>query len=286
MKKDKKKNRSSVLLILILIVGLSLMLYPSFSNYWNSFHQTRAIANYAETVAGIDDQVYAEMLEDARDYNRRVAERGILWELDEEQIADYERQLDITGTGIMGYIEIQKIDCFLPIYHGTAESVLQIAVGHIEGSSLPVGGEGSHCVLSGHRGLPSARLFTDLDRMQEGDSFVLRTLDEILTYQVDQIRIVLPYELDDLRIAEGEDYCTLVTCTPYGVNSHRLLVRGHRIENIPQAKAIRVTGDAFQIDPIVVAPAVAVPMLLLLLLGMLIGGARRKRRRKRSEAEE
>ena len=286
MKKDKKKNRSSVLLILILIVGLSLMLYPSFSNYWNSFHQTRAIANYAETVAGIDDQVYAEMLEDARDYNRRVAERGILWELDEEQIADYERQLDITGTGIMGYIEIQKIDCFLPIYHGTAESVLQIAVGHIEGSSLPVGGEGSHCVLSGHRGLPSARLFTDLDRMQEGDSFVLRTLDEILTYQVDQIRIVLPYELDDLRIAEGEDYCTLVTCTPYGVNSHRLLVRGHRIENIPQAKEIRVTGDAFQIDPIVVAPAVAVPMLLLLLLGMLIGGARRKRRRKRSEAEE
>ncbi len=286
MKKDKKKNRSSVLLILILIVGLSLMLYPSFSNYWNSFHQTRAIANYAETVAGIDDQVYTEMLEDARDYNRRVAERGILWELDEEQIADYERQLDITGTGIMGYIEIQKIDCFLPIYHGTAESVLQIAVGHIEGSSLPVGGEGSHCVLSGHRGLPSARLFTDLDRMQEGDSFVLRTLDEILTYQVDQIRIVLPYELDDLRIAEGEDYCTLVTCTPYGVNSHRLLVRGHRIENIPQAKEIRVTGDAFQIDPIVVAPAVAVPMLLLLLLGMLIGGARRKRRRKRSEAEE
>ena len=286
MKKDKKKNRSSVLLILILIVGLSLMLYPSFSNYWNSFHQTRAIANYAETVAGIDDQVYAEMLEDARDYNRRVEERGILWELDEEQIADYERQLDITGTGIMGYIEIQKIDCFLPIYHGTAESVLQIAVGHIEGSSLPVGGEGSHCVLSGHRGLPSARLFADLDRMQEGDSFVLRTLDEILTYQVDQIRIVLPYELDDLRIAEGEDYCTLVTCTPYGVNSHRLLVRGHRIENIPQAKEIRVTGDAFQIDPIVVAPAVAVPMLLLLLLGMLIGGARRKRRRKRSEAEE
>ena len=212
--------------------------------------------------------------------------RAVIYARVSTNTQDYERQLDITGTGIMGYIEIQKIDCFLPIYHGTAESVLQIAVGHIEGSSLPVGGEGSHCVLSGHRGLPSARLFTDLDRMQEGDSFVLRTLDEILTYQVDQIRIVLPYELDDLRIAEGEDYCTLVTCTPYGVNSHRLLVRGHRIENIPQAKEIRVTGDAFQIDPIVVAPAVAVPMLLLLLLGMLIGGARRKRRRKRSEAEE
>lgn len=280
MKKDKKKNRSNILLILILIAGLSLMLYPSLSDYWNSFHQSRAIVNYAETVAGIDNEVYERMLAEARDYNRTVTERGILWKLDEEQTAAYDRTLDVTGTGIMGYIEIKKINCFLPIYHSTQESVLQIAIGHIEGSSLPVGGAGSHCILSGHRGLPSARLFTDLDQMQEGDRFVLRTLDEILTYEVDQIRIVLPYELDDLRIEAGKDYCTLVTCTPYGVNTHRMLVRGHRVENETQAQEIRVTGDALQIEPLLVAPAVAIPMLLLLLLALLLGGNQRKRRKK------
>ena len=186
----------------------------------------------------------------------------------------------MTGTGIMGYIEIPKINCSLPIYHSTSEAVLQVAVGHLEGSSLPVGGESTHCLLSGHRGLPSARLFTDIDQLEEGDSFVLRTLDETLSYQVDRIRIVLPYELDDLRIEPGEDLCTLITCTPYGINSHRLLVRGHRVENAPEARQIRVTGDAFLIDPLVVAPLAALPMLLALLIALYAGGARKRARRK------
>ena len=274
-----KKNRSNIILVLLLLIGLSLILYPSVSDYWNSFHQTRAIARYAEMVADIDNEIYDAVWQSAAAYNERLAEIGVQWELTEEQREAYIRELDVTGTGIMGYIEIQKINCFLPIYHSTEDAVLQIAIGHLEGSSLPVGGESSHCILSGHRGLPSARLFTDIDQLAEGDTFVLRTLDEMLTYQVDQIRIVLPYELDDLKIEPGRDYCTLVTCTPYGVNSHRLLVRGHRVDNAPDAQKIRVTGDAFMIDSLVVAPLVALPMLLMLLIVLLVSSANKRGRR-------
>ena len=188
----------------------------------------------------------------------------------DEELTKYESLLNVSGNGIIGYIEIPSINCSLPIYHGTDEAILQIAVGHIEGTSLPVGGSGTHCVLSGHRGLPSARLFTDLDKMVIGDTFLMRVLDETLTYEVDQIRIVLPYEMDDLEIEEGKDYCTLVTCTPYGINSHRLLVRGHRIENQEEAQAIRITADAMQIEPLLVAPIVAIPMLLILLVILLL----------------
>ena len=276
----KKKRITNILLVLILLAGLSLLLYPSVSDYWNSLHQTQAIVDYAQSVADISNEKYAEMLDSAIAYNSAVAERGVLWELSEEQTEEYKQQLDINGTGIMGYIEIKKINCFLPVYHSTEEKVLQIAIGHISGSSLPVGGESSHCILSGHRGLPSARLFTDLDKLQIGDTFVLRTLDEILTYEVDQIRIVLPYELDDLRLEEGKDYCTLVTCTPYGVNSHRLLARGHRVENAVEAKEIRVTGDALQVEPILVAPVLAAPILLVLLVMVFTSGSRRKWQRK------
>ena len=275
-----KKNRSNIFLVLMLLIGLSLILYPSVSDYWNSFHQSRAIASYAEAVADIDNEKYEALWQSAVAYNEQLSELGIQWEPTEEQLEAYRRELDVTGTGIMGYIEIQKINCFLPIYHSTEESVLQIAIGHIEGSSLPVGGPGTHCILSGHRGLPSARLFTDIDQLAEGDTFVLRTLDETLTYQVDQIRIVLPYELDDLKIEPGKDLCTLVTCTPYGVNTHRLLVRGHRVENAPEARQIRVTGDAFMIDSLVVAPLVALPMLLILFIALLVNSAVKKGRRK------
>ena len=275
-----KKNRSNIFLVLMLLIGLSLILYPSVSDYWNSFHQSRAIASYAEAVADIDNEKYEALWQSAVAYNEQLSELGVQWEPTEEQLEAYRRELDVTGTGIMGYIEIQKINCFLPIYHSTEESVLQIAIGHIEGSSLPVGGPGTHCILSGHRGLPSARLFTDIDQLAEGDTFVLRTLDETLTYQVDQIRIVLPYELDDLKIEPGKDLCTLVTCTPYGVNTHRLLVRGHRVENAPEARQIRVTGDAFMIDSLVVAPLVALPMLLILFIALLVNSAVKKGRRK------
>lgn len=275
-----KKNRSNIVLVLVLLVGLSLILYPSVSDYWNSFHQSRAIANYAEAVADIDNDKYDALWQSALDYNAQLAQMGVQWELTEEQKAAYKSELDMTGTGVMGYIEIQKINCFLPIYHSTEDAVLQIAIGHIEGSSLPVGGDSTHCILSGHRGLPSARLFSDIDQLLEGDTFVLRTLDETLTYQVDKIRIVLPYELDDLQIEPGRDLCTLVTCTPYGVNSHRLLVRGHRVENAPEAQRIRVTGDAFLIDSFVVAPLVALPMLLVLLIALLLSSAKKRDRRK------
>ena len=273
----KKRDFSTVILILVFLVGLSLLLYPSVSDYWNSFHQSRAIATYAEQVANIDNDRYAQLWEDARAYNQTLVGKQNRFQISEEERETYESLLNVGGNGIIGYIEIAKIGCSLPIYHGTDEGVLQIAVGHIEGTSLPTGGESTHCVISGHRGLPSAKLFTDLDKLIPGDTFVLRVLDETLTYEVDQILIVEPYELDALAIEEGRDYCTLVTCTPYGINTHRLLVRGHRVANAEEAVQIRVTADAIQIEPLLIAPLVAVPMLLILLVVLLVS-TRKKRR--------
>ncbi len=268
--KRKANHITTIVLVLILLVGLSLLLYPSVSDYWNSFHSSRAISAYAEDVANLDEAQYEEMWSAARAYNRALAERSTNFALSDAQKEEYEKLLDISGVGIMGYLEIPELNMSLPIYHGTEESVLQIAAGHLEWSSLPVGGESSRCVISGHRGLPSAKLFTDLDKLQEGDVFVLRVLDEVLTYEVDQIRVVEPSQVSDLEIVEGSDLCTLVTCTPYGINTHRLLVRGHRIENIQESQTIRVTSDAMQIEPLIVAPIVATPVLLLLLVLLLL----------------
>ena len=265
-----RKHLSTIILILVFITGLSLLLYPTVSDYWNSVFQSRAIATYTEEVAQIDNNIYEDLWEKAKEYNSALVrgdERFIFYE--EEQI-EYEGLLNVAGNGVMGYIQIPAINCSLPIYHGTSDEVLQIAVGHIEGSSLPVGGEGTHSVLSGHRGLPRAKLFTDLDKLIEGDVFTLQILDETLTYEVDKIWIVEPHEIENLGIEEGKDYCTLVTCTPYGVNSHRLLVRGTRIENLEDAPSIRVTADAVQIEPVLVAPMVAVPILFVLLIWLLV----------------
>lgn len=272
-----KKNWTTILLLLILLVGVSLLLYPTVSDYWNSLHQSRAIATYAEAVAEVDDTQYEQMWEDAFDYNQQLKDQQNRWVMTDEEREEYESLLDVSGNGILGYIEIPKIKVSLPIYHGTDEAILQIAVGHIEGSSLPVGGPGTHCVLSGHRGLPSAKLFTNLDELVVGDEFVIRVLDETLTYQVDQIRIVEPSDLSDLEIEEGKDLCTLVTCTPYGINTHRLLVRGHRVETKKSAESIRVTADAIQIDPQLVAPVVAVPILVILLIWLLCHSRKRRR---------
>lgn len=266
----KKSSFVTAILIAALLAGALLLLYPTVSDYWNSFHQSRAIASYAEQVADLDDNAYDKIWADARAYNETLDNSTSRFVMTEEQKEVYEALLNIADNGVMGYIEIPKIKCNLPIYHGTDEAVLQIAIGHVQGSSLPAGGESTHCVLSGHRGLPSAKLFSDLDQLTEGDVFLLRVLDETLTYEVDQIRTVLPSELDDLAIEEGKDYCTLVTCTPYGINSHRLLVRGHRVENQASASTIRVTADAMQIEPLLIAPLVAVPMLLVLLVMVLI----------------
>ena len=265
-----KNHRSTILLILILLIGLSLMLYPSFADWWNSFHSSRAIASYEEQVANIDDAQYEELWDAARDYNQSLLHRPNDFLLSDEQQEIYKSLLDFGGNGIMGYIEIPMIDVMLPIYHGTKESVLQIAVGHLDWTSLPVGGAGSHCVVSGHRGLPSARLFTDLDKLKVGDVFMLHVLNEILTYEIDQILIVEPQDTDPLLIEPGKDLCTMITCTPYGINSHRMLVRGHRIESQEEAKVIRITADAVRIEPLVVAPFVAVPILLVLLIILLL----------------
>lgn len=265
-----KKHGSTILLFLILLIGLSLLLYPSFADWWNSFTQTKAIATYSEEVANLDEDKYTELWDAAWEYNRSLLSRNNVYLLTDQQKEDYAALLNIGGNGIMGYIEIPDLKVTLPIYHGTDEGVLQVAVGHLEWTSLPVGGSSSHCVVSGHRGLPSARLFTDLDKMTEGDVFIFRILDEVLTYEVDQIRIVEPQQVEELQIEEGKDLCTLVTCTPYGINSHRLLVRGHRIDNIEEAKMVRVTADAIQIEPILVAPFVAAPMLLALLILLMM----------------
>lgn len=282
--KKKKGNFTTLLLILVLLAGLSLLLYPSVSDYWNSFHKTRAIATYAEEVANLNQDQYDEIWAAAESYNASLTDRVNAYLLSDAQKEEYQQLLNVSGLGVMGYIEIPSIDCSLPIYHGTEESVLQIAVGHLEWSSLPVGGESTHCVLSGHRGLPSAKLFTNLDKLREGDIFLLRILDEVLTYEVDQILIVEPQEVGALQIVEGQDYCTLVTCTPYGINTHRLLVRGHRIDNVEEAKTVRVTADAVQIEPLLVAPIVAIPILLLLLILLLL--PKRPKTKHGGEADE
>lgn len=274
--KKKTSNFISVVLGIVLLAGLSLLLYPSVSNYWNSFHQSQAIASYSQKVAEIDDKTYEKLIADAVAYNKVLAKKSARYNITEAERKELQKLLNVAGNGVIGYIEIPTIRCSLPLYHGTSHAVLQIAVGHIEGTSLPVGGETTHCAISGHRGLPSAKLFSDLDKMDVGDYFVIRVLDEILTYEVDKISIVLPQELSDLKIEKGKDYFTLVTCTPYGINSHRLLVRGYRVENRPDASSIRITADATKIDPLIVAPIVATPLLLTLLILLLIPKKKKK----------
>lgn len=272
----KKGTFSTILLILVLLVGLSLLLYPSFADYWNSFTQSKAIASYSAQVAHLDGEVYDHIWQAAYDYNRSLLGRSNDYLLSEEQKAEYNRLLDIAGNGIMGYVEIPSINQILPIYHGTEETVLAVAIGHLEWSSLPVGGANTHSVISGHRGLPSARLFTDLDQLKIGDYFMLHILDETLTYEVDQIRIVEPKDTEELLIQEGKDLCTMFTCTPYGINSHRLLVRGHRTDNIEQAQVVRVTADAAIVEKLVVAPFVLLPILLLMFVWLMISTRKRK----------
>ena len=282
----RRKKRGSRLvnavLILIFLAGIALLAYPTFSDWWNDLHQSRAIAGYVEKVSDMSDKKNRAMWEAAQAYNQRLlAKSGDRFVLTDEEKEAYNKILDVTGTGIMGYVNIPKITVSLPIYHGTDPAVLEIAVGHIEGSSMPVGGRGTHCVISGHRGLPSAKLFTDIDQLKEGDTFQLQVLNRTLTYEVDQIRIVLPDQLEDLAIDPDKDYCTLVTCTPYGVNTHRLLVRGHRIKE--EQTDFVVSADAVRMEPRYVVPFIALPMLLLIALWILFFSGRRHRTGKRKD---
>ena len=259
------------------------MLYPTISDYVNQRNQSRAVASYAQDVDNMTDADYSAYFAVADAFNAQVAAtENALYRPD--QLTGYNDTLDITGTGIMGYISISKISMELPIYHGTGANVKQIAAGHLEGTSLPVGGASTHAVISAHRGLPSAKLFTNLDQLEVGDTFTITVLDRELTYEVDKISIVLPTEVDELKVVDGKDYVTLMTCTPYGINSHRLLVRGRRIETPDKLKHIRVTSEATKIEPIITAPIIALPLLLALLIWLLF--STRKRKSSRGENHE
>ncbi len=264
-----KKNRkwSTFALLTVFFIGLSVLLYPSLSSYWNSLTQSEAIVDYEQILSNLKPEDYSQIFADAEEYNRKLAELAHPL-ADYGSLAGYDDLLNVSGIGMMGYVTIGKIGIELPLYHGTDDSVLSIAIGHLEGSSLPTGGEGTHTVVSAHRGLPSARLFTDLDRMEVGDTFTVTVLDKVLTYEVDQIRIVPPSDTSLLAIEEGKDYCTLLTCTPYGINTDRLLVRGTRIDTVTH-KTIHITTDGYQIDTLIVTPIVALPMLLVLMLIVL-----------------
>lgn len=274
----KRIKISTIILILVFLVGLSLLLYPTVSNYWNALHQSQAIVEYSQEVEKMDRELYEKLWSEAIQYNKTLTNHPNRFEMTEEEKQEYDKLLNVSGNGIMGYIEIPAIDCFLPIYHGTNEAVLQTSIGHLEGSSLPTGGAGTHCVVSGHRGLPSARLFTDLDKLKEGDRFVLKVLDRTLTYEVDQILTVDPYDLEALAIDPQQDYCTLVTCTPYGINTHRLLVRGRRVEDIAQTQETQAVREKEPVKPAVLI-SLAAGLAVIIWIIVLLVKARRKNRR-------
>lgn len=259
-----KRRRSTLILLLLFFVGLSVMLYPTLADYWNSKTQSEAIVDYQAMLERIPEADYSAYFAQAEEYNRALAELSSpLSQFD--RVEGYEETLDMNGNGMMGYLTIDKIGQELPVYHGTSDSVLSVAVGHLQGTSLPVGGEGTHAVVSAHRGLPTAELFTYLDRLEKGDTFQLAVLDRVLTYEVDQIRIVEPDNAEFIGIEDGKDYCTLLTCTPYGINSQRLLVRGKRVETVEHT-VIRVENQAYRVDTLIVMPVVALPMLVVLML--------------------
>ena len=273
-KKRKKSKSSTILMIFIFIIGISLIVYPTLANKWNSFHQTKMIIHHAENVAKLTPEECEKYRAAAVKYNEALRTNSGRWNITHKERELYNSLLVTDETGIMSTIEIPKIKVNLPIYHGTGKDVLQEAIGHLEGTSLPVGGKGTHCVLSGHRGLPSAKLFTDLDKLSEGDTFLLYTLDEILTYEIDQIRVLEPTDLSTLDIDAEKDYCTIFTCTPYGINTHRLMLRGHRIQNA--SPEIMVTAEALQIDEISVALIIGVPLLIIIFIVALIKGRKRR----------
>ena len=263
-----KKHKNVIFLTIGFLVGICILLYPAFSDFWNSKTQSRAITDYESVLDNLNPEDYADIMKNAHAYNKALYETDFPLR-DYKKVPGY-HALSITDDDMIGYLKIERIGVELPVYHGTSDEVLGRGVGHLEGSSLPVGGENTHSVMSAHRGLPSSKLFTDLDRMEIGDTFQIIVLDQVLTYQVDFIKVIRPYDVTDLQIIEGGDYCTLFTCTPYGINTHRLLVRGIRIETIKEKPELYVSNEAFRIEPLLVTPAVAAPMLFVLLIHLLV----------------
>lgn len=300
-KKEKSwlaRNFLNILLTIVLIVGIGLLSYPTLASWWNSSRQSGAVKQYVSEIEQADTVAIDAAIKSAEEYNSAIARSGSIgWKFNDADRDSYNKELNLSGVGIMGYIEINSLDVTLPIYHGTDEAILQQGIGHLEGTSLPVGAkswddnkgmvtdpaDGSHCVVSGHRGLPSSRLFTDLDKMREGDTFALNIYNNLLIYEVDQIRVVLPEDLSTLRLEKGQDYCTLVTCTPYGINSHRLLVRGRRVSTLDAERYIyRIQGNATQIRPLIVALLMAAPILAILFLSVVLNPKRLMRKRKKA----
>jgi len=265
--KKKKKGNSNVFLILVFLAGLSFMLYPTVSNYLNSKNQHRIISYYQEEIKSANYEQNQKMLEWARKFNAELNKRENPYMLNDKQQQEYESLLNISRNGVMGYLEIPCIDCILPIYHGVGEEVLQTAIGHIEWTSLPVGGESTHAAISGHRGLPSADLLTHIDKMRIGDKFYVNILGEKLLYKVDQIKVVLPDDTSLLMVEEGKDYLTLVTCTPYGINSHRLLVRGTRVtDGAEPVGMLFLTNEIEEISMVYLLPVVLSAVLVVFML--------------------
>ena len=277
--KKRKSHISTIILVIVFFVGLSVMLYPTISDLINAREQKEAIAAYDRTMSSMQESQKEKMLNDAIEYNNKLSKFFNPVETP-DCVSGYENILNVTGTGIIGYISIPKIKCELPIYHGTSDAVLNVAVGHIKGSSMPIGGDSTHSVISAHRGLPSAKLFSDLDQMEIGDIFEITVLDQVIKYSVDKISVVYPDDLSKLKIEKGRDLVTLVTCTPYGVNTQRLLVRGKRIY-ADDDTAIRVESDAFRIEPLIVASVLSIPLLIIIVIFFTSGTFRRRRRRKK-----
>ncbi len=269
-----QSRKSTIILLVIFFIGLSVLLYPSISSYWNSKTQSEAIVDYEAMLSRIKAEDHTSYFDAADDYNQRL--RALEKPFQEHRsLTDYHEILNLSGTGMMGYLSVPKISQELPVYHGTSDAVLAIAVGHFEGSSLPVGGESTHCVVSAHRGLPTAVLFTYLDRMEIGDTFHFTILDKVITYEVDQIRIVEPDDMSQIQIEDGKDYCTLLTCTPYGINTQRLLVRGHQID-ATQKRNIYIANEAYRIDTLIVMPLVALPIISVLLIYVMFAPVKKE----------
>ena len=274
MRMKKKKKWSTFILLLFFFIGLSVMLYPAISTYWNSRTQSAAITDYEKMLQSMPRENWDDMFSQAEEYNRALAALDMPL-IHYSRIEGYEQIFNVSNNGMIGYISIDKIGVELPLYHGTSESVLAFAAGHIEGSSFPVGGESTHAIVSAHRGLPTATLFTHLDKMEIGDTFEFTILDRTFTYRVDQIKTVLPTDTSDITIETGKEYCTLITCTPYGINTHRLLVRG-RIVDAAQEKNIYVRSDAHLVNSMIVTPIIALPMLFVLMMIVLFKPAKKE----------
>lgn len=264
-----QSKKSTIILLILFFIGLSVLLYPGISSYWNSKTQSEAIIDYESMLAAYKPEDYTAVFDEADRYNEALAALSVPLREYTEIEDMYWKALDVGGTGMIGYITVPKISQELPLYHGTSDSVLSSAVGHFQGTSLPVGGKTTHSVVSAHRGLPTAVLFTHLDRMEEGDTFFFTILDRTITYEVDQVRIVDPDDASLIQIEEGEDYCTLLTCTPYGINTHRLLVRGHQVDT-SQASRIYIANEAYRLKPLVVMPIMALPIIFVLLIYVMV----------------